>query len=80
MNNICEQTGAPAFSISAIFLLWRKAPAEEKPVVEVKEARPRPSADKAEGRPAYTRDTVRKTAASPLPAARTSAPRRQSRG
>lgn len=81
MNNICEQTGAASIQhIGNILVLWRKAPAEEKLVVEVKKRAPRPSADKPKARPAYTRDTSPGRGKPASRMARTSAPRRQSRG
>ncbi|TVO58009.1 YhbY family RNA-binding protein [Denitromonas halophila] len=81
MADICEQTGAASIQhIGNILVLWREAPAEEKPAVEVKKRAPRPSVDKPKARAAYTRDTTANRGKPASRTARTSAPRRQSRG
>ncbi len=78
MAEICKQTSAASVQhIGNILVLWREAPAEEKPAVEVKKRAPRATTAKPKARPASTRDTGANRG---KPAARTNTPRRQSRG
>ena len=82
MAEICEQTGAASVQhIGNILVLWREAPADEKPAAEVKKKpAPRAAADKPRARAPYSRDAAAGRAKPPGRSTRTAAPRRQSRG
>jgi len=57
MTDICEQTGAASVQhIGNILVLWREAPAEEKPAPEVKAKPARPSAGKSKAPAPYRRE------------------------
>ncbi|KAA3655130.1 MAG: ribosome assembly RNA-binding protein YhbY [Proteobacteria bacterium] len=79
MAEICEQTGAANVQhIGNILVLWREAPADEKPAAELKKKpAPRSTTDKPKARTPQGREAATGRA---KPAARTGAPRRQSRG